>query len=1003
MTGPKRPQTWQVVNQNALDVLETATREPLSNLNKILDTKIDYPFRLSLSGTKVTVNISELQTLKSDGALGTINSFKVATSPIQGQYLSFSISELNLDTGIITGDFPASPFCPNVTANYYIRLGLEAKSDGKINLNWGNESATILGATYPTFSSGTAVALLLLQKNGTTGIWNFLAPDPEDIIIFKGSGGGGGGGTDLVPIYKTSNEYRIQGTQGRRVRFNEKFFYANTDIDFNFDLSVDRTKYICFNTNKPQGLIDSTYIEESILDPTDISFPQHLAVLGYYVVSGGTVTQTSLVAYSTREHDNFIGDLTPTYNSTSQYRIQSTRNKKIKLNGKYYYSTDDILNNFTTSSDGTWYICVDTNQAEGILTSLHFENTNLDPKEIGFKQNLIPVGEYTVSGGAVAQNALSPYAIPEKDNTFGGIVPSYFDSTSYALQSSDKRKIKLLDNYYYLSSNLVNSFTTSSSGTWYICIDTNQPAGEITSGHLVNTQNAPTSSTFDPDYVAIAEYEVTPSLTVPLSGFIPYYLSGLAKSQKEHFVPIYVNQTQFSLKSTDGRSVFLNNKYYKISSEIFKNFDVSANGTWYICIDTFLASGTINSSYIVLTQVDPFTNIFNHHYVVIGKYNVVGGVVDSTSFDPYSSREMVRWVYSIPDIFRSSEQKLAPGTYAFAHNLNVVPHTVTYKYWKQADSKFYNIDRFEVETSLNATAINYIIPAGDSLMTFAVGDYFEVEAYVYEYNGARGFASPKTDFSSDWFTSTPTNTISHNLFTNPKNITLEFYDNGVYYVEDGNQYIDKNSGGITNTSVTFNWVGLPTLSASVQMRVHMQVSKLSAGSFAASKTESGTVLVTGNQSLTVSPDVILTATDTNFATKVNSAGNNIRVLVTENITITSTQAITVSGVIWDMLPGKTISTASAVADMVVFSGEDFEINTIRLESKATNTTALKLSASGIVNNLLVKQNAAATTLTNAVEVTTGNIATVIGRAKAVAGNLTNKFSDIDFNSEIVIS
>jgi len=186
------PQTWQIINENPLTVLETVTREPVDNLCDILDSKLDFPFRISLSGYVLTVNPSEVQVLKSDGNGSTTNTFVVATAPIQNKYTQFVSSTLNVSSGVTTGDFPSTPTSPSMSPNYYVWLGIEAFNTGIIGLNWGTQSNTISGATFPSFNSGTAIALILLQANGSGGTWSFIGPIAENTIIFKGSGGGGG-------------------------------------------------------------------------------------------------------------------------------------------------------------------------------------------------------------------------------------------------------------------------------------------------------------------------------------------------------------------------------------------------------------------------------------------------------------------------------------------------------------------------------------------------------------------------------------------------------------------------------------------------------------------------------------------------------------------------------------------------------------------------------------------------------------------------------------------
>lgn len=1006
-----KPQTWQILNEDSLVSLETSDREPLDNFNVILNSKYNYPFRLSLTGSVITVNESEIQTLKSNGSGTTENSFKIATAPIQNQYVSFADSTLNFSSGAVTGDFDASPFSPTMVAGNYVWMGAEAKSGGNISIVWGSQNSASGLATYPTFTSGTGIFQVLLHSTGG-GTWNFDTPLSEDFIIFKGSGGGGGGSSDFVPIYKSSTQYRIQSSQGRQVRFNEKYFWSNDDLDFNYNLGSDTLYYICIDTDQAQGEINSgnqsTYIVETELDPQDPSFPENLVVLGYYEVVSGAVTQQNVGTFSVREIDTLVGDLSVSFNSPTQYRVQSARDRKIRLNNKYFDLTSDITQNFDTSADGNWYICIDTTKTEGTLSSTHLVETMLDPKDKSFPKNLVVIGEYVVSGSSVTQANVNNYSMREMNSSVGDLIPSYESTTEYRVQNTDGRKIRLLDEYFYLEDDIVKTFDTSASGTWYIAIDTDNTAGEIQSSYLLETQEDPTSPSFDPDYVAIGEYFVDSSLNVPISGFTPYNVAGAASfGGAEHFVPVYVNSAQFSIRSTADRKVHINNRYFYSSSEVLQNFDTSSDGLWYICFDSSGASGSVNSSYFVMTQIDPQSRIFNPYYTPIGEYQVISGTVSKPSFIGYSTREIISWVYGIPNVQRRAEIQSASGSYTFTHDFYVIPDVVTYKYWDDSSGKAYNFDRSDIETGIDENNLYYTIPGTNPLITFDTGDYFEVEAFYYAHTTEGGFASPKTDYSSQWYTTTPPLSIPHYLYSKPLDISLEIDDNGTFYsLEDALSYVDKNTGkGITTSQVWFNWAGLPvTLSSSVKMRIHFHLSKLSAGAFEANKTESGTVTTIGDQTAVFSPDLILDSTSTNLATIINGAGNDIKIYLKEDVTVSSIQDISsVTGVIWDCAPGAKIICDTALASSVIKFGNDITIRDLRLElthTSGTTNSGFEFDGDrGYFDNTQVIMNGTGGTLTDAFIINSGKKANYIkGMARQQNGTITNSSTDNSGNA-----
>lgn len=1037
MSDTTRPQTWEIVNENSLDVLETGNRESLDNLLDILNSKINFPFRISLTGTTLTVHESEFQTYKSDGSeWGALeDSFKYATAPIDGQYKKIVESTLDLLNGLNTGDFSSgiNLTCPSLLLDQYVWLGLEAKSSGEISLVWGNPDLVLANATYPTFT-GTAICMIKLQASSVTSSpsWgNFYTTIPSDIIVFKGSGGGSGGAgsNDFVPIYKSSSEYRLQSTQGRSTRFNEQYFSISEDLDFTYDLSTDKLWYICLDTNQAPGIITdlnkTLYIVETDLEPNSPSFPQNLVVLGYYEVVGLAVTQQNLGTFSPRSVDTFIGDLTVSYESLSSYRVQSSRGRLVRANHKYFYLNDnnDLVKAFTPATTGTWYICLDTSGDGTELTTSHLVETQLDPSVISFPQHYAPLASCSVNASGIELSSFKTVSSREINTLQGDFVPSYVDNDNFVINHTFGRKVKLLSEYFYSDTNLTVAFDKSASGTWYIVIDTVDIAGpgQLTSSHVKFTIEDPAGPSFNPDYVAIGEYFVESDLTtVDYTKFVPYSVAGAgAAGTFGDFVPLYFDDASFSIRSTLGKKCLFNNKYFFTKEELSVLYDVSASGTWYISIDTSQPSGEVtqanHADYIVMGQIPPYTALSNPAYVTLGQYWVDEFFnVDKDTHEGYSIREHTTWINGIPNIWKKSDRKYSSGNDVILnHGFGQTPDLVTFKYWDDSESVFKNLYSSDLEQYRNNDVVVYNVPDNTShpIITWDLGDYFLVEAIKYAYTQEGGFASPKTDYATDWYSATPPSTILHPLATRPQNISLEFLDlsgTPIYYVEDGLQYVDKNTGGISDTFVTFDWtsfISLPiVLSSTLKMRIHFNVSKVSAGAFEASKDERGTVSITGDSSKVISPDIILRASDTDFATTLNSMGSNVSVLVTENITVTTEQELTGVGLKFDMLPGVYISTTtSGLSSIIKFSGDDYEVENLRIVGKEDVTSGLKLNADGIVKNILVKQDAVGKTMTNAVEVTTGNIAAVFGRSKVIAGTIINKISDVDGNSEITIA
>ena len=467
--------------------------------------------------------------------------------------------------------------------------------------------------------------------------------------------------------------------------------------------------------------------------------------------------------------------------------------------------------------------------------------------------------------------------------------------------------------------------------------------------------------------------------------------------------PYYKSTTQFSILSTSkGRKIKLNNKYFKLTT----NLDITpseisgGDGIYYICIDTSKTEGEIDSSYVVSTLIGPTNSAFNCNYAIIGEFTVSSSLITAGSLEAYSTREMTNWVNTVPNIKRATEQKTAVGENTLTTNFYAPPSNVIYRYWDNSALKFYDYSRTNIENSYTATTLTYTIPTGDPTITFEAGDYFEVEAEYYNYLGT-GLASPKSDYSTDWYSTTPSSVVTHTLGSRPLAITFEFNSSGVYYFQDGETYINKDSGGTTSSQVTFDWVGLPTLSASLQMRIIFHVSKISAGAFEANTLERGTVKITGLSSTVESPDLIIDSTfntGSAFATAINALSDDSYVYLKESVTVTEQQTIT-KRIKFRRKHGTKVICATAVTSIVKFSAEcDIDLE---IESQNDITNAIEFNAA-FVAKLRIHQKGSGKTLTNGILINTGYKGIAQGLVTADVGTITNTFTDTDSLSIILI-
>lgn len=459
------------------------------------------------------------------------------------------------------------------------------------------------------------------------------------------------------------------------------------------------------------------------------------------------------------------------------------------------------------------------------------------------------------------------------------------------------------------------------------------------------------------------------------------------------FIPITKNDDKFTIQGSDSLRVLLNNKKYYLSDDLDIDYNKTADGTWYIAIDTSKSEGELDSTYIYLTQTNWQTNSWNSEYIPIGEYVVSSGSVSSLT--AYSERWFSSWIFGLPNDELRTDQVTSSGnkTFNFSNSMSKKVIIKELRFWDNSASSYtYWFDKASQIVSMTDTQVVYNVPAS---LTFNTGDYFECIVELKDEIGT-GFASPKSDNSTSWYTSTPSNTIAHGLTDRPLAITLEFNDNGKYYIEDGNQYINKSATTpMDSTNVTFDWTGLPTLSATMQMKIHFHLSKISAGAFEAQSDTLGCVKVLGNTTLP-SPDLILDSSHTSFATQINALADNSWVHIKENITVTANQAISKKIKLTREFGAKIICATALTSILSINADSDIDVE---IEAQEDITNAIEFNSISSFKGI-VSINASGKTLTNAIKVNTGY--KVIGDLipKQTSGTITNEITDTDSNSQV---
>lgn len=236
-------QSNQVVYDAALQELDTAARESLLEILPAINTALVEPGKITASGLVVTIG----NTLVNYPDSRTKGFPLVDGKDVSGLTGTYSIAD-----GSYTGDM-AVVVPPAMTNNYYIRLGFEVRSDRKIYPVWGKEAALAVDATYPTFSSGVPLGVILLQYG--TGAFNAISS--ANIIQYKGAGSGAGGDSsfkvrDISGSVATINAGFIQLSNGYTLVTGSGTDSTTTNVDILIDLAdivaspVDSTTYYLY-------------------------------------------------------------------------------------------------------------------------------------------------------------------------------------------------------------------------------------------------------------------------------------------------------------------------------------------------------------------------------------------------------------------------------------------------------------------------------------------------------------------------------------------------------------------------------------------------------------------------------------------------------------------------------------------------------------------------------------------------------------------------------------
>lgn len=243
------------LNQLTDDVARTKigsiAGEELDNFITLLEDKFNKPLDVSLLVNVLTIEAGKKQKLESNSSDGTQNSYKWRLPLIDEQDVNPVQSTIDLSDGTVTGDFNSPATSKSMTASYYVQMGVELRSDGKLYVAWGTEAATSGATTPPAFETDAFPILIAkLQDSGGGGAWNFNTPSKSDIEVIAGGAGvgGGGGGTE----FKLA---RVEGTSAiiKKGRWDDpdgnSLITGNITTDVPLNLSIDLSSIIASPSN----------------------------------------------------------------------------------------------------------------------------------------------------------------------------------------------------------------------------------------------------------------------------------------------------------------------------------------------------------------------------------------------------------------------------------------------------------------------------------------------------------------------------------------------------------------------------------------------------------------------------------------------------------------------------------------------------------------------------------------------------------------------------------
>jgi len=193
----------QTVSADSLNQLTTAAGAQLDNLLRSIDSNETPPLKLSVTGTNKIIDIGSIfitnpETLKN-------RTIPVITTDLPS-FSGGTITAPATGAGTITVS-PGNNLVIAMTANQYLKVGINLDAAGDISLTQGIADSTLSSASAPRGISNTfGIGYFVLRTDSSNDLANI---QPSDIYQYTGGGGSGASGGGAINLL---DNFDFEGT-----------------------------------------------------------------------------------------------------------------------------------------------------------------------------------------------------------------------------------------------------------------------------------------------------------------------------------------------------------------------------------------------------------------------------------------------------------------------------------------------------------------------------------------------------------------------------------------------------------------------------------------------------------------------------------------------------------------------------------------------------------------------------------------------------------------------